>query len=209
MGLLDLVEREPRRRASCGRPGELAVLFVAHVSPGVSRKAVLPCPFRRLRHVEADQAVLVAEKELGERLPQLGLAHARGPSEGNDPPGRRGSFRPARVRRTARSPSGPASAGGRRDGSARPGGPRTAPLRASRTPVRRAMLMDDPEDPGGELRRPSKRSSPLMTASQASCTTSSAASLCARGCAPCAASRGSARRRARAKDSCSSTQRRV
>ena len=52
-----------------------------------------------LRHVERDHRRLVVEEELGERLGELGLSDARGAAKMNEPEGRFGSLRPARVRR--------------------------------------------------------------------------------------------------------------
>ena len=61
--------------------GEVAALLVADVA---GRRADQPghgVPLHELAHVEADHGVLVVEQELGQRLRQLGLAHAGGPQE--------------------------------------------------------------------------------------------------------------------------------
>ena len=75
MRLFDLVEQDDRVRPATNDFGELAALVVADVtgwSADHARDGVL---FLVLRHVEADESLLVVEQELSERACQLRLAH--------------------------------------------------------------------------------------------------------------------------------------
>src|SRR2546425_836780 len=81
MRLFDLVEEHHRIRAPPDLLGQEAALFVAHVA---GRRAEQPGDgelLHVLRHVHADQRVLVSEQVLGERARQLGLADAGGAEE--------------------------------------------------------------------------------------------------------------------------------
>ena len=76
MGLLDLVEQHHRERLAAHLLGELATLLVADVSRGRAEQTRGRVLLGELRHIHADQRVLVVEQELGQRLGQFGLAHA-------------------------------------------------------------------------------------------------------------------------------------
>ena len=81
VGLLDLVEEHDRERLAADGLGELATLLVAHVAGGRAHQPGHGVLLHVLGHVELDEVALVAEEELGQRLGQLGLAHARGAQE--------------------------------------------------------------------------------------------------------------------------------
>ena len=81
VGLLDLVEEHHGERLAADGLGELAALLVADVAGGRADQAADRVLLHVLGHVEADQALLVAEQELGERLGQLGLPDAGGAEE--------------------------------------------------------------------------------------------------------------------------------
>ena len=78
MRLLHLVEQDDGVRAPANGLGELTALVVAHVSRGRTDEALHAELFHVLRHVDAHERALVVEQTLGERLGQLGLAHAGG-----------------------------------------------------------------------------------------------------------------------------------
>ncbi len=73
VGLLDLVEEDDGERLAADLLGQLAALFVTHVSGRRTEETRHRVLLAELRHVEGDQRVLVTEEELGERLGQLGL----------------------------------------------------------------------------------------------------------------------------------------
>ena len=77
MRLLDLVEQHYRVRALTHGLGELAALIEAHIARRRADQTADGVLFHVLGHIKADERVLGAEQELGERLGQLGLAHAR------------------------------------------------------------------------------------------------------------------------------------
>ena len=83
--LLDLVEQNHRVRAASNSLGQLTALLVADI-PGRGtdepRHRVL---LAILRHVDAHDRLLVVEQQLGERLGELGLAHAGGAEEQKRP----------------------------------------------------------------------------------------------------------------------------
>src|SRR4051812_1481860 len=81
VGLLDLVEEDHAERLAPDGLGELTTLLVAHVARGRADEPADRVLLHVLGHVEADQALLVAEEELGEGLGQLGLPDAGGPQE--------------------------------------------------------------------------------------------------------------------------------
>ena len=88
-----------RERLAAHGLGELAAFVVADVA---GRRADQPrhrVLLHVLGHVELDQRVLVAEEELGERLGSSVFPTPEGPRKMNEPDGRFGSLRPARVRR--------------------------------------------------------------------------------------------------------------
>ena len=85
MGLLDLVEEDHGVRIAANLLRELASLVVAHVSgrrPDEPRDGEL---LHVLAHVKGDERVLGPKEELGERLRELGLAHASRPEEQERP----------------------------------------------------------------------------------------------------------------------------
>ena len=79
--LLDLVEQDHGVRPAAHRFGEVAALLVTDVA---RRRADHPrhgVLLHELGHVDAHHGLLGVEEELGERLRQFGLAHARGTEE--------------------------------------------------------------------------------------------------------------------------------
>ena len=74
--LLDLVEEHDGERLAPHRFGQLTALFVPDVARRRTDEAAHRVLLHVLAHVELDQGVLVVEEELGQRLGQLGLAHA-------------------------------------------------------------------------------------------------------------------------------------
>ncbi len=89
--------------------GELAALVVPDV-PG--RRADQPrhrVPVVELRHVELDHASSLPNRNSASARHRSVLPTPVGPAKMNDPAGRRGSFRPARVLRTARATAPTAS----------------------------------------------------------------------------------------------------
>ena len=81
VGLLDLVEQDDGERLAAHLLGELAALFEADVAGRRTEQSRHRVLLAVLGHVEADERVLVAEQELGERLGELGLSDARGAGE--------------------------------------------------------------------------------------------------------------------------------
>ena len=79
--LLHLVEEDDRVRAPADGLGELAALVVAHVARGRADELGDGVLLHELGHVEGDERLLGTKEELGERLGELGLAHARGAEE--------------------------------------------------------------------------------------------------------------------------------
>ena len=75
--LLDLVQQDHAVGLAAHELGQVAALLVADVA---RRRADQPrdrVPLLELGHVDADQMLLGVEQEFGERLAELGLAHAR------------------------------------------------------------------------------------------------------------------------------------
>src|SRR5699024_2665825 len=81
MGLLHLVEEDDRERLPADLLRHLTALFVPDVSRRRTEQTRNGVLLRVLRHIEADEGVLIAEEELGQRLGQLGLAYAGGSGE--------------------------------------------------------------------------------------------------------------------------------
>ena len=79
--LLDLVEQHDRVRVALHLFGELPAFFVPDVSGRRSNQLRDRVLLHVLGHVEADQRVVAAEQEVGERPRQLRLADARRPEE--------------------------------------------------------------------------------------------------------------------------------
>src|SRR3546814_1145683 len=78
MRLLDLVEQDHAVRAPAHGFGEVAALLVADVARGRADQAADRVLLHELAHVDAHHRVRAVEQELGQRLAQLGLAHAGG-----------------------------------------------------------------------------------------------------------------------------------
>ena len=76
MRLLDLVEQHDRVGVALHLLGELAALFVADVSGRRANQLRHRVLLHVFGHVEADQRVIAAEQEVGERARELGLADA-------------------------------------------------------------------------------------------------------------------------------------
>ena len=81
MGLLHLVEQHHAVGIAAHGFGELAALVVAHVSRRRSDQALHGELLHVLGHVDAYHGLLGIEQVLGQRLGQLGLAHAGGAEE--------------------------------------------------------------------------------------------------------------------------------
>ena len=79
--LLDFVQQDDRVRVALHALGELAALFVAHVSGRRTDQLGDRVLLHVLRHVEAHQALLAAEQEAGQRARDFGLADAGGAQE--------------------------------------------------------------------------------------------------------------------------------
>ena len=75
MRLLDLVEQHHGERLATHLFGELAALLIADISRRGAEQTRCGVLFGELRHIHADQRVLIIEQELRQRLGQLGLAH--------------------------------------------------------------------------------------------------------------------------------------
>ena len=108
MRLLHLVEQDDAVRVPAHGLGELAALVVAHVSGRRADEALHGELLHVLGHVDADERTLVVKEALGERLGELGLAHAGGAEEEET------ANRPVGVGETR-----PAAAHGRGDGGDR------------------------------------------------------------------------------------------
>ena len=97
MGLFHLVEQDHAVGVAAHRLGELAALLVAHVARGRADEPADAEFFHIFGHVDADHVLFAVEQGLGQRLCQLGFAHARGAQEqkaADGPPGVRNA-RPA------------------------------------------------------------------------------------------------------------------
>ena len=81
VSLLDFVEQHDRIGLAAHGLGELAALVVAHVSRRRADQALHAELLHVLGHVDAHHGLLGVEQVLGERLGELGLAHARGAQE--------------------------------------------------------------------------------------------------------------------------------
>ena len=81
MGLLHLIEQHHAVGVAAHGLGQLAALVVAHVSRRRSDQALHGELLHVLGHVDAHHGLLGIEQVLGQRLGQLGLAHAGGAEE--------------------------------------------------------------------------------------------------------------------------------
>ena len=81
MSLLHLVEQDHRVRTTAHGLGELTALVVAHVSRGRTNQTLDAELLHILGHVDTHERALVIEQALGQRLGELGLAHAGGAQE--------------------------------------------------------------------------------------------------------------------------------
>ena len=79
--LLDLVEQDEAVRRAAHRLGELPALVVADVPRRRPRQPAHRVRLHVLAHVEPHHGVLRAVVRRGDRLRELGLAHARRPGE--------------------------------------------------------------------------------------------------------------------------------
>src|SRR6266567_4564577 len=102
MRLLDFVEQHYRVRCALHALGKLSALFVAYVSRRRTDQLRNRVLLHELGHIEADQSLLDAEHELRERATSV-FPTPVGPRNRNEPIGRFGLFRPARLRRIARA----------------------------------------------------------------------------------------------------------
>ncbi len=95
--LFNLIKDDDRVRAAADRLGQLTGVFVTHVAGRRTHQTRRRVTLHELGHVELHQCVLAAEQELGQRLGQLGLAHAGGAEENERADGPLGVFeaRPA------------------------------------------------------------------------------------------------------------------
>ena len=81
VGLLDLIEQHHGIGLAAHLFGELAALLVPHIAGRRAYQTGHGVLFHILGHVDADHVVLAAEHDLGQRLAQFRLAHARGAKE--------------------------------------------------------------------------------------------------------------------------------
>ena len=79
--LLDFIQQDDGVRVALDLLGQLPALFVTDVAGRRSDQFRHRVLLHVLRHVEADQRVIAAEQEIGERPRELGLADAGGPQE--------------------------------------------------------------------------------------------------------------------------------
>ena len=79
--LLHLVEQHHRIRAAAHGLGQLAALLIADVARRRADQAGHGGLLHVLAHIDAHHGLLVVEQEVGERLGELGLAHAGGAEE--------------------------------------------------------------------------------------------------------------------------------
>ena len=107
MRLLDLVEQHDRVGIPLHLLGELPALFVPDVSRRRANQLRDRVLLHVLGHVEADQRVVAAEQEVGERARQLGLADA-GRAEEHEAP-----HRPVRILQPGAGPPDGARQGAR------------------------------------------------------------------------------------------------
>ncbi len=101
VGLLDLVEQDDGERLAAHLLGELAAFLVTDVPGRRTEQTRRGEPIVELAHVDLDERVVLAEQEVRQRLDSSVLPTPDGPAKMNEPDGRFGSFRPARVRRIA------------------------------------------------------------------------------------------------------------
>ncbi len=81
VGLFDLVEEHHGERLATHLLGELATLFVAHVSGGGTEEAGDLVGVVVLAHIYRDEGIIVTKQELGQCLRQLSLTHTGGAGE--------------------------------------------------------------------------------------------------------------------------------
>ena len=94
VGLLDLVEQDHASRACAAPPRSAGRPPRSRRSREARRPAAHVVLLHVLGHVDADERVLVAEQELGQRPGQLGLADARGAQEDEGADGPLGVLEP-------------------------------------------------------------------------------------------------------------------
>ena len=81
VGLLDLVQEHHGVALAADSLGQLAAFLEAHIAWRCAHQSADVVTLHELAHVDLDERVLTAEHELGDRLGQLGLAHAGGAQE--------------------------------------------------------------------------------------------------------------------------------
>ena len=81
MGFLHLVEQQHGVRFTPHRLGEVAALFVAHVTRGRADQPGHGVLLHELGHIDAHHGLLGIEQEPGQSLAKLGLAHPGGAQE--------------------------------------------------------------------------------------------------------------------------------
>lgn len=101
VGLLDLVEEDDGERLPAHLLGELAALFVTHVTGGEPKRRETVCFSLNSDMSSAISASSSPKRNSASVLDSSVLPTPDGPAKMNEPPGRFGSFRPARVRRIA------------------------------------------------------------------------------------------------------------
>jgi len=78
VGLFNLVKEDDAVRPATHRLRQLATFVIAHVPGGCAKEPAGGVLFLVFTHVDLQQRVFVVKHEPGQRLGQLGLAHARG-----------------------------------------------------------------------------------------------------------------------------------
>src|SRR5581483_10282280 len=81
MSLLDFIEKNDRIRRALHAFGQLAALFVTHITRRRADQLRNRVLLHKLRHVEADEALFAAKEEAGERTRDFRLADACGAEE--------------------------------------------------------------------------------------------------------------------------------
>ena len=81
VGLLDLIEQHHGVGFTAYLLGQLAALLVSHIAGRRAYQTGHGVTLHVLGHVDADHGVLITEHGLGQRLAQLGFAHAGGAKE--------------------------------------------------------------------------------------------------------------------------------
>lgn len=78
MGFFHLVEQQHAVRLAAHRLGQVATFFIAYVARRRTNQACHAMLFHKFGHIHAQQVLFAVKQKAGQRLAQLGLAHAGG-----------------------------------------------------------------------------------------------------------------------------------